>query len=364
LLDELEAAAASRPLPRVEVPGVGEVFLATVDQLLDAVRRHRSALDLVAREAALLLVQADDRLAEAGALLVPRRAWWECPPALAPSLHEADRLATNIAMLDAYVEGRRRQRERRGSRLRTWLRGRWSTEEPGLGRAREEAARELRRHLVTLGRGAGDEAADVPDVAPLLARARELRASAERCSSAAAALSSELELLRREVERRSEAVRLMGFDPLHLVAYFTRYGPPAVQVPFETEPGEVVHLATAALLGSLRRADRQPGGAGPVPAIGHTGLPGWVGSLRDRRARLRTTRTDRGTLLVSNRRLAFLGGPEPLQVALASVVDLDVYLDGVAVRHLGRDDPSLFLVDGPRHLAFYLNWAMAAAGRA
>ena len=156
--------------------------------------------------------------------------------------------------------------------------------------------------------------------------------------------------------------RQLGFDSLHLAAHFRLHGLPAIEVPFPLQAGEVAHLATGAALARMPPGRRPSGGPGTrVPAVAHTGVHQWVGGLLDRAAPGQGAQPgDRGTLVVTNQRLAYVGTAEPVDVPLAAVVDVDVYADAVAVFRLGREVPDLILTGEPRQVAFYLNWALAS----
>jgi hypothetical protein len=283
---------------------------------------------------------------------VPRRAWWRCDPEVIPWLREADRLVTNISLLDGYRARREQERRPPAARALARIRRRWEPD-----RARMRDAVKLRRALVMIALTAGDEALGVPGVGPLITQARELRGQAEELQSALATSAARLARLRQELGERAEARRRMSFDSLYLAACFSLRGPPAVQSPFETEAGEVVYLATGAAMTRLRgwRSPRRPAAAVPMR---YTGIRGWVGTIRDRPAPRRPlTRIDEGTLVVSSRRLVFVGRTEWIRLAFASVSNLDVYRDGVAVFRPGHADPYLFLVEAPGEVAFYISVA-------
>lgn len=342
-------------LSQVDVPGAGTISLMPLDRLRDALREGLAGADDMAREAAELELLAEDRLADAGALLVPRRAWWRCRPQLDPWLDEAERLAARVEQLDAEIERAERERPpaRRGplaalvDRWRSGLDLRW---------ARSAAAAELRRVLVLIAGQAGQEAAAAPGVAPLLNEIGELETRTAALRTALVSASPRLAAMSQEVELRTAAWRRMGFDALYLAASFSLHGPPGIQCPFDTVPGEVVYLSSDALLARMEAGPRR---TGPVVPIQHSGIPNWVGTIQGRPAPTKAlSPRDQGLLVVSSHRLAFAGRRESLQVSLRDVVWLDAYLDGVAVTRRNADGPDFYSVEAPRQVAFYLNWAM------
>jgi hypothetical protein len=329
---EATEAPAAGSFPQVEVPGVGVLSLAALDQVQETIRVEEAQASGVAWRLAELEAESEDRMAEAGAFLVPRRAWWRVPPALTPWLIEADRLVTSIATM----EGRGQS-----------------------GRQRDRTA--LRRILVMMAEAADEAAAAaVPDVAPLLGLARDLSAQAEEHRSAMAEWEARLGGLREEVRLRFEAQRQLGFDSLYLAAYFWLHGMPPIQSPIALETGEVAFLAVGAELARAAPGRRLTHArSAPGPPATQTGVRHWIGGLRHRPAPAQALqRLDSGTLVVTSHRLAFIGRAESVAVPLAGLVDVDVYVDAIAPLPLGRESPDFFLVRAPRQVAFYMNWAL------
>jgi hypothetical protein len=341
--------------PRAELPGVGTVSLTTLGELRDVWRTERARVDQLTWQAAELDAQVEDWLAAAGAVLVPRRAWWPVPAELEAQVARAERLASRIALLDRRTGGPELAPAGPGpgSPTRGWAAQR-------ARRSRERAAAQLRRSLVVVARAGAEAGTGVPDVGPLLEHAEQLQARAEGVRSALATASGRLAALEQEIRLREEAERRLGFDSLHLAAYFRLHGLPVVQSPLALEAGETAHLAVPATLVWALSGLRRGVGSGGLP-VTCTGINPWVGVLRSQRApRQAGEQVDSGVLVVSSRRLAFQGGAQSLAVPLASVVDLDVYDDGIAVLALGREDPALLLVGSPRHVVFSFNWALAS----
>ena len=347
--------SAPPTFPRAELSGVGVVSLATLEELRGARHTEQARVEQMAWQVAELGLQVEDCLAAAGALLVPRRAWWPVPPELYPHLAEAERLASRISLLDRQIGdlGPAPDRSDLVFRIRGWGGGQ------RVRRSRDRTAAQLRRALVLIASAGATAGAGVPDVGPLFEQADQLWARAEGLRGALTAASGRLGALEQEIRLREEAERRMGFDSLHLAAYFRLHGLPAVQSPLALETGEVAHLAVPATLVRTPSGARPGGGPAGVSAA-YTGIHSWVGVLRSRPApRQAVEQTDDGALVVSSRRLAFVGSTQPVTIPLASVVDVDVYTDGIAVLPLGRENPDLFLVAAPTHVAFYFNWALA-----
>lgn len=339
---------------QVDIQTVGTVSLATLDEVREAKRAEQAKGDHLTARAAELEEHAEDRLAEAGALLVPRRAWWEAPAELSSTLSEAERLVAHISRLDERIALMSQPEGGLVSRIIEWWRH-------ALGWDRARAAMRLRRALVMIARAGAAAAPWVPEVKPLLDEAAELHARAEGLHATVASVRSRLDTLDQEVRMREEAQRRMGFDSLHLAAYYLTNGMPAIPSPIELPAGEVAYLAVDAQLARMPVATRQARtSAGSGVSAAHTGLRHWVGAFRNRAAPAKDLhQVDTGILVISSLRLMFIGSNESFAIALGAVFDMTIYDDGLAVFHLSREGSDLFLVTAPMYVAFCVNWAMS-----
>lgn len=127
-------------------------------------------------EAASLEREAEDRLADAGAMLVPRRHYWSAPDELWLRFERADRLVEEMRDADGRLAQRRMQRP--------------SAERDQLESARYRAAAELREILLEVAQSAG------PRTALRIREVRPLFEEAGRLSSQAASLRQRAEDLR------------------------------------------------------------------------------------------------------------------------------------------------------------------------
>jgi hypothetical protein len=347
--------------PQVHISGVGMVSLATLDELRDARDTEQANADHLTWQTTELYGLAEDRFANAGALLVPRRAWWQVPSELSDRLALAERLVARTLRLDERIASLEKAPQSGRLQLASKIRRqvcRWAASV-----RRFRSAARLREALVTIGRTGAAAGMAVPEVEPLIEQAIELQARAEGLRAALSAVSSRLSALDEEINLRRKVVREMSFDSLYLAAHFNRNGLPVIQSPIRLEIGEVAHFATDASLARLRTATEHAGrGPASGPLVDHTGIRQWIGVMRNRSALLPSiTLVDRGILVVSSRRLAFVGAAQSVGVSLDALVDADIYADALALSWLGQEEPAVFLVTAPRKVAFYLNWAMSSA---
>jgi hypothetical protein len=334
--------------PRVEVPDVGPVSLATLDELREARAAARASADHLVWLAAELDGLAEDRLAQAGAILLTRRDAWAIPPGLAALVARGERLVRRVARLDGLAA----DVERGGALTRVAVL-------PALGAARTRAAARLRRVLVLIA--GGPAGAEAPDVPPLWEHAAELRTRAEGLRRSRMAVLSRLAVLDGEIAVREEAERTLGVDAPRLAAHVLAHGLPAAACPLGLEPGEVAHLVLDAALARTATARLPaPGEPASRPAPALTGLRCWLGRLHDRPAPAALAGgPDPGVLVVSSRRLRFAGRGRSLAIPLAALGDPDVFADGIAVRAGDGPAAELLLVGAPRLVALYLSWAAA-----
>jgi hypothetical protein len=223
---------------------------------------------------------------------------------------------------------------------------------------RDEASTDLRQVLVAVGRGGGST--PIADAAALIAEASELEQSAEQFKSVAAQKSMQVTVYDQEISLRRTSEKEMGFDALYTAAYLTKYGAPDVQSPLELEKDEHAYLSVAAGLSRNQTRTRFVGGSqGFSFPIGHTGIRYRVGSFHGHPISQQVlTKIDSGSLVVSSQRIAFLGTLKSVLIPLVKVVHIEVYDDAVAVFHEGRENPDFFLVQSPKQVVFYVNWAL------
>ena len=342
---------------QVEVPGAGLVSMATLGQLrttLGNLREQVAQRQVGIRDADSRI---EDTLADLGALLVPRRAWWTPSADFHPWLEEADRLVARITELDQKIAPA--EPGQRAAAVAAMLR--FAARIAGRDRAHERtrAAARLRQILVEIASWAITTApavAKVPDAEALVAGIFTLQTQVGELRAACGAAEAELSAIAGEVHARDEAARQMGFDALHLAAHFRAYGLPAVETPAALAPGEVAHLCVGAGLSRGAAGVRLPG---VTPAVAHTGARFWLGTLRSG-PMPPLAPFDSGSLTVSNRFLHFTGGSEAFATPLDNLVEVDVYADAVGVVALGRESMDFYRVAAPRQVAFYMNWAQEA----
>ena len=73
-------------------------------------------------------------------------------------------------------------------------------------------------------------------------------------------------------------------------------------------------------------------------------------------------KVDTGRLVVTNQRLAFLGGQRDVAVALTRLLQVEPYSDAIAIAREGKESKDIYLVANPQYVLLYLNWVTGHQG--
>jgi hypothetical protein len=129
--------------------------------------------------------------------------------------------------------------------------------------------------------------------------------------------------------------------------------------------GEQACLSVAATLARQQTRRQWVGGSqGFSFPIGHTGIRYRVGSFSGHPIEQQSLgRLDTGTLVVTNRRLAFIGSTKSTSVVFAKLLHVECYSDALAIFQEGREKPDFFYVAQPNYVLFFINWFVNQAAR-
>jgi len=357
-----EATSAISNFEHIQLPDVGSVTLATLDQLRQARQQEDAAARSVGNEAAEANAQMQDRYADVGALLVPAKNSWPVPTELAPGVERAEQLVGAIRATDARLAdlnaGSSQGLSGLFSRVKNW----GSKKE--LQRQRARTSADLRSLLVDVGQRGGSLASQsIPALGPMLEQAAAAAAAESQKTEEAQVVNSRITALDSEIRRRLDAEHEMGFDALYTSAYMKRFGAPAVTSPLELKKGESACFVCPAVLARIQSRTQFVGSSSGFSfPIGHTGIRYRVGSFRGHPIQQQSlTRLDTGLLVVTNQRLAFVGQSKSVAIQLTKVVHVEAYTDAVAVLHEGKENADYFLTTTPKRTVFYINWALNSA---
>jgi hypothetical protein len=123
--------------------------------------------------------------------------------------------------------------------------------------------------------------------------------------------------------------------------------------------GEVLHLAgTAQLLKEVIQREYQAGSRGVSFRV-MKGLSYRVGTTRGQMVEVGRTleAIDEGDLCITSQRAVFTGTRKRIEMPYASLLDMNVYTDGIHVHISGRQNPSMFRVTNGPMVAAAINAA-------
>jgi hypothetical protein len=225
-----------------------------------------------------------------------------------------------------------------------------------LASERARLSAELRPLLIQLAQEAPDVTLPNADVIAFQAtaadtQAKEVASQAAKSAATAASVNAEL-------QRRDDAQREMGFDSLYLAAYTSTYGPQPVQSPLVLKRGEKACVSVAATLSRQQTRRQWVGGSqGFSFPIGHTGIRYRVGSFHGHPVEQQfLAKLATGSLVVTNQRVAFIGGTKSLSTPLSKLLHVQCYTDGLAIFQEGRENPDFYLMPQPKYVLFFINW--------
>jgi hypothetical protein len=172
-------------------PEPDAIVTAIIEQMRERRRHAQEEYRLEEAEAAELEVRAGDRLAEAGAQLVPARDRWSPGPELAPYFDEADRLVERVADIHYKLDEKT-----------------YRPMHQQLNEERERASARLRWVLIQVAQAAGGEIAlRISQLRPMYEDAARLQAEADARRAKAVSLRAEVAQIERDLAERSRGLR-------------------------------------------------------------------------------------------------------------------------------------------------------------
>jgi hypothetical protein len=200
-----------------------------------------------------------------------------------------------------------------------------------------------------------------PDTAAIHAQAAAADKEAADAATELTMLSNAAAAARDEIARRDQAIKDLGFDAPYTAAYFTTYGAPDVHSPLVLKRGEQAALSVSATLARQRTRTQYVGGSSGFSfPIGHTGIRYRVGSYHGHPVEQQyLAHIDTGQLVVTNQRVAFVGGTKSSSVPLERLLHVECYKDAVAIFKEGRENADFYLVVQPQYVLFVVNWVLS-----
>jgi hypothetical protein len=333
----------------------GPVTLADLPDLVARMNAASVQSQQLVAQAAAASAGAQGKLADAGAILLPRRSEWTQTAEEARLVDQAQQLMQSIGATDAEAASI-------AARPHEGVTGFFKSFGDKSDLKKQQAERvQLSQEFRTLLAKIGTTASvSIPEVRELQAQAaalteqsRGLAGDAEQQSAVAATASA-------EIQRRQESIKQLGFDALYTAAYLKAFGPPSVANPLVPKKGEQAFLVQPATLARQATKTQFVGGShGLSLPIGHTGIRYRVGSFRGHAVQQSfIAHLDQGSLVITNQRIAFVGNVKSVAVNLEKILHVEVYKDALAVFREGKEAPDFFMTAQPQLALFYLNYVL------
>jgi hypothetical protein len=302
---------------------------------------------------------AGQKMERAGEVLIADPTGWDTS-AVAGQVALARQLQAQMDLLDAEIAAVASKPHPGLEGVFHWLTDGHHTHE--LEARRAQLARQLEATLTAFAERA--PTATVPEADALRSTGRELLAQAGTLMRQHESALSQARELAEEIQRRQAAAKEMGFDSLYTAAWLEAKGPQPVESPLVLKAKEQAYVSVGAGLARISTRTRYVGQSHGVSfPIGHTGIRYRVGSFSGRPVQSTSLADlDRGTLVLSNQRIAFIGRVKSVVTMLPKIVHVESYTDALAVFQEGRENPNFYKLPTPQYFLLYLNWVLAHQG--
>jgi len=339
----------------------GVVTMADLSRLRSRVADLQKQVDSLTAQTSSLRSLAQGLWIQRGRVLLARTTEWVAPSALVELLRQGQALDEREVADDAKLQSIRTE-EHHGVGGIIGKVGDWSdSRRTSADRARLDS--QLQPLLAQIGREAPEVTVSEADsirteAVAAVNQARQLQSQAE-------GIAAGIALGQEEIQRRSDAEHEMGFDAPYLAATLRTNGPQGIQSPLILKKGEQACLAAAASLARQQTRRQWVGGSqGFSFPIGHTGIRYRVGSFHGHPVEQQLLgKLASGTLVVTNQRIAFIGGTKSTSVVFAKLLHVECYSDALAIFQEGRENPDYYYVEQPKYVLFFINWFLNQAAQ-
>jgi hypothetical protein len=354
----MPAVAGSDP-PVVVATDGGPVTMVELAGLRARIDSLQNQADSLTTQSSALRSLAQGLWSQRGQVLLERSTAWVATPQVAELIRQAAPLKQAVDADDAKLLSIHGQ-ERGGVGGLIGKVGEW-------GQSRKASADRIRMdaqlHPLLLQIGQIAPEGMLPEADSVRSQAIATELQAQQVAAQAAQAAATANVVKEEVQRRSDAEREMGFDAPYLAASLHTQGPQGVQSPLLLKRGEQACLAVPATLARQQTRRQWVGGSqGFSFPIGHTGIRYRVGSFRGHPLEQQLLgRLDTGTLVVTNQRVAFIGSTKSTSVLLAKLLHVECYSDALAIFLEGREKPDYYYLAQPKYVLFFINWFLNQA---
>jgi hypothetical protein len=227
--------------------------------------------------------------------------------------------------------------------------------EEKLKSAQEELDLRYRAIVERLGPTTG-----VPEADALLLEASQADAHARDLAATHDALSNEEKRVSDEIKRRKDVKSKLGFDALGLEADLKVNGIRPIETSLVLKPKETAAAEVPATLCRFKTKTEFVGGSqGFSIPLGH-GFRYRISSFRGHPVQSEyLAHLDTGKLVVTNKRLVFLGTKREVSTPIAKLLQIEPYSDAIGIAREGKETKEIYLVPTPAYVVQILQWVIS-----
>lgn len=338
-----------------QLPSDPPVTMLELNQFEEFFKQEQAATEAILEEANRRADEYKDTLAQAGALLVANPSAWDSKAAaefVDAALKAKDQAVSAAAELDL------KQKKRQGivGGLFAKLTGKSDIEK---AEARSLETRDaLNVAMGELARHAKD--ATLPAATALTEHALAISPDVEELHAKSSSAAARFQALSDEIIRRRQAVDTFGFDSEFLAANLAAGKADKVESPLLLKAGEQAFLSVPATLARHRSRTTFVGSSQGVSIpVGHGVRFRTSGFAGHPVVKDEVVEVDRGTLVLTSQRIAFVGEAKSISFPLTKLVNLHEYSNGLGMGREGKESPEIFLFEQPHRAVVYLDWLLA-----
>jgi len=351
-----ELSSTGRPaLPTVETED-GVITVASMDALQqDAQELAIRAANLIA-QIAVARGQVADAQAKAGWVLIANPAIWQ--PGDRKARLDAARGQGELVLSLEHSIADIKARPHHG--LGGLIQGAKDSRED---KSLEEKLRSAQEELTQRYRAVVDglePPTGVSDADQLLIEAKQADAHVRDLTLTQAAVSTEATRVSDEIKRRKDVASKVGFDALGLEAELKFNGIRPIETSLVLKPKEIAAVEVPATLCRFKTKTEFVGGSHGVSIpLGH-GFRYRVSSFRGHPVQSEyLAHLDTGKLIVTNKRLVFLGTKREVSVPIAKLLQIEPYSDALGIAREGKETKDVYLVPNPAYVIQFLQWVIS-----
>ena len=358
-LKTMTSEIAIQPVPAVVDTPDGPVTQTSVESLELLVRNNQAAGQALAHQIAQTETQVQAMQAQAGSLLTQRQKEWASADR-GPRIDVARGLEELIASLESQIAQLQAQ-TRQG--LTGIIRGLKDQHDIGSLQAKLQSARvELTARYRAVAEQL-DPPTGIVEADQLLSQIKSDLAQSAQLEAEQKDLVDRTTRINDEIARRKSAVADLGFDAPAVEADLIANGLRAVPANLVLKRNEIPVVSVVATLCRYRTRTQYVGSSqGFSIPLGH-GLRYRVSSYRGHPIQVESlTTVDEGSLVVTNQRLVFLGKKRDVSSAIAKLLQIEAFSNGLAIGREGKETRDIFLVPHPAYVVLFLQWIVSHQG--